>query len=323
MKLLVTGGAGYIGSVVSEAVLEAGNEVIVLDNLGQGHRQAVPSGARLILVDLADREALNQFFRQDRVDGVLHLAALTLVEESVQDPVRYFQANVTNSLNLLQAMERHGVDKLVFASSAAVYKPGGSPFREEAATGSDNPYGESKLLLEMVLPWCAPRGLKYAVLRFFNVAGATPERGEDHQPETHLIPRVLRVALGQEEKVYIYGSDYPTRDGTAVRDYIHVRDLARAHLLALASLEKNPGQTYNLGNGRGFSVKEVVDVARRVSGRPIPAQEAPRRPGDPPELVASAQKAQKLLGWKPQYPDLEAIIASAWEWMRRHPRGYN
>ena len=322
MKLLVTGGAGYVGSVVALQLVEAGHETVVLDDLTKGHEGAVPEGARLVRGSLLDegfvRETLSGGF-----DGVLHFAALSLVAESVEEPERYYRNNVVGTLNLLEAMVEAGVPRLVFSSTAAVYgEPEEVPIPETAPTKPTNPYGSSKLAVDGLIGHVAgARGLAATSLRYFNVAGASGRLGEDHHPETHLIPIVLQAAAGTRESVKIFGTDYPTRDGTAVRDYIHIEDLGRAHLLALDASE--PGhRVYNLGNGSGFSVLQVIEAARGVTGEDIRAEEAPRRAGDPPELVASSDKAKAELGWKPQKPALEAMISDAWAWMRDHPKGY-
>ncbi len=325
MNVLVVGGAGYIGSVVAAGLIEAGHSVTVFDNMSRGHIQAVPAAARLVTGDVEDRAALDRLFAAGSFDAVLHFAALIEAGESMKVPERYFRNNTANTLNLLEAMLSHGVGRLVFSSTAALYgNPVRVPIEEDDALAPTNAYGESKLLVEKMLSWfhrC--HGLRYASLRYFNAAGAARERGENHQPESHLIPLVLRVALGQSERVSIFGADYPTPDGTCVRDYIHILDLASAHLAALDALASRDRLVYNLGNGQGFSIREVIEVARRVTGHPIPAVEAARRPGDPAVLVASSAKIQRELGWRPEYTSLEAILASAWEWHQRHPNGYS
>ncbi len=323
MRILVTGGAGYIGSVVAAELLGAGEEVIVVDNLALGHRSAVPRQAAFEQGDLRDRAFLDRVFATHKPDAVMHFAANSLVGESVADPMRYFRNNVGGGLTLLDAMIAHGVRKIILSSTANLFAaPRRIPIGEDEPIVPGSPYGETKHILERMLAWLdATCGLRYAALRYFNAAGATDERGEDHRPETHLIPSVLQVALGKRAHVQIYGADYPTRDGTCVRDYIHVVDLAQAHILALRALDEG-SCVYNLGNGRGFTVLEVIETARRVTGHPIPAVVAPRRPGDPPELVASSEKIARELGWKPRFPDLESIVRSAWEWHRRHPDGY-
>jgi UDP-glucose 4-epimerase len=325
VRVLVTGGAGYIGSVVAEELLKAGHEVTVYDNLSRGHREAVPAGAELVVGELADRAALDLALASRGVEAVMHFAAFIEAGESMKAPEQFFRNNTANALTLLEAMLARGVGKFVFSSTAALFgNPERTPIKEDDALRPTNAYGESKLLVEQMLAWLNRiHGLRYAALRYFNAAGAAnPDKGEDHQPETHIIPRVLKVALGEYPHVSIFGTDYPTADGTCVRDYIHVVDLATAHLLALDALSSQDRLIYNLGNGQGFSVREVIEVARRVTGREITVVEAERRPGDPAILVASSEKIQRELGWKPQFADLESIVASAWEWHSRHPRGY-
>ena len=323
MKLLVTGGAGYVGSVVAAQLVGAGHETVVLDDLTKGHRDAVPEGASLAEGSLLDvgfvRETLAGGF-----DGVLHFAALSLVAESVENPERYYRNNVGGTLNLLEAMGEVGVGNLVFSSTAAVYgEPEEVPIPETAPTTPTNPYGGSKLAVDRLIGDVArARGIAATSLRYFNVAGASGSLGEDHEPETHLIPLVLQAAAGRRESVKLFGTDYPTRDGTAVRDYIHIEDLGRAHLLALEAAEPGAHRVYNLGNGAGFSVLQVVEAAREVTGVDIRAEEAPRRAGDPPELVASSEKIKGELGWKPEKPEIEAMVSDAWNWMREHPKGY-
>ncbi|HKU22572.1 MAG TPA: UDP-glucose 4-epimerase GalE [Terriglobales bacterium] len=324
MKILVTGGAGYIGSVVSAELLRAGHQVAIYDNLSHGHRRAVPRGAEVITGDVGDREALDRAFQQHRPEAVMHCAALIEAGESMQAPERYFRTNTATTLTLLECMLQHGTGRLVFSSTAALYgNPERTPIEEDAPLRPTNAYGESKLLVERMLAWFHQiHGLRYASLRYFNAAGAAGELGEDHRPESHLIPLVLQVAQGKRPGIAIYGADYDTPDGTCVRDYIHVVDLAAAHLLALDALAGREQLIYNLGNGRGFSVRQVVEVARRVTGHAIPAGNAPRRPGDPAVLVASSEKIRRELGWRPRNLELEQIVASAWEWRRRHPNGY-
>src|SRR2546422_710090 len=323
MKLLITGGAGYIGSVMTAQLLEAGHEVTVFDNLSKGHVQAVPSGTHFVEGNLLDEELLKQVLAQG-FDGVLHFAALSLVGQSVQQPGRYYRNNVCGTLNLLEAMRAARVPRLVFSSTAAVYgEPEEIPILETAVARPTNPYGGSKLAIDQMIGFMvAAHGLAAVSLRYFNVAGASRQLGEDHRPETHLIPIVLSVASGQRSEVQIYGTDYPTPDGTAIRDYIHVEDLARAHLLALESVRAGEHRIYNLGNGLGFSVREVIETARKVTGVPLNAVEAPRRAGDPPILVASSRKIRDELGWTPQKPDLATMIGDAWQWQQVHPRGY-
>ena len=322
MRVLVTGGAGYIGSVVASQLVEAGHETTVLDDFSKGHREAVPEGRRLVSGNLMDAGFVRETFSQG-FDGVLHFAALSLVGESVEQPERYYRNNVCGTLNLLEAMGEADTGRLVFSSTAAVYgEPEEVPIEETAPTVPTNPYGASKLAVDRLIgAVCEARGLAATSLRYFNVAGASGRFGEDHHPETHLIPLVLKAAA-EGSSVKIFGTDYATRDGTAVRDYIHVEDLGRAHLLALEAAGPGEHSVYNLGNGAGFSVKEVLEATRRVTGKSIDAVEAPRRAGDPPVLVASSQKIQSHLGWRSEKPDLETMISDAWSWMRDHPHGY-
>ena len=327
MKVVVTGGAGYIGSVVVAQLLDAGHEVIVYDSLIKGHEAAVPSGAQLVVGDIADRVALDRVFSNAGVDAVMHFAAFIEAGESMQTPERYFRNNSANALTLLEAVTAHRIPRFVFSSTAALFgEPKRTPIEEDDLLAPTNAYGESKLLVERMLAWFHRiHGLRYASLRYFNAAGATDDRGEDHHPETHLIPLVLQVASGKRVNIAVYGTDYPTPDGTCVRDYIHISDLASAHLLALDALGKQTepeSLIYNLGNGRGFSVREVIDAARRVTGHPIPAVETPRRHGDPAVLVASSAKIRRELGWTPKHTELDSIIASAWKWLQRNPKGY-
>ncbi len=324
MKLLVTGGAGYIGSVMAAQLLAADHEVTIFDNLSKGHIQAVSAGAHFIEGDLLNEQSLNSVLTKG-FDGVLHFAALSLVGESVQQPERYYRNNVCGTLNLLEAMHAADVPRLVFSSTAAVYgEPEDIPILETAVARPTNPYGGSKLAIDQLIGFMvAAHGLAAVSLRYFNVAGASGQLGEDHHPETHLIPIVLDVAAGQRSVVQIYGTDYSTPDGTAIRDYIHVEDLARAHLLALESVRAGEHRIYNLGNGMGFSVREVIETARQVTGVPINAAPAPRRAGDPPVLVASSQRIRAELGWIPQKPDLATMIGDAWKWRQAHPHGYD
>jgi UDP-glucose 4-epimerase len=305
-------------------LLEAGHEVTVFDNLSKGHTQAVPTGAHFIEGNLLNEELLHQVLTMG-FDGVLHFAALSLVGESVQQPERYYRNNVCGTLNLLEAMGAARVPRLVFSSTAAVYgEPEEVPILETAVPRPTNPYGGSKLAIDQLIGFMsAAHGLAAVSLRYFNVAGASGPLGEDHHPETHLIPIVLAVAAGQRAEVQIYGTDYPTPDGTAIRDYIHVEDLARAHVLALDSVRAGEHRIYNLGNGMGFSVRQVIETARQVTGAPIKAVEAPRRAGDPPILVASSQKIRHELGWIPHKPDLATMIGDAWKWLQAHPHGYD
>ena len=324
MNVFVTGGAGYIGSHVVRLLLEVGHRVRVYDNLAEGHAAAVPEET-LVRGDLMDAQRLVEAL-DEGFDCVMHFAAHCYVGESMINPEKYYATNVVAGLRLLTAMRRAGVRRIVFSSSAATYgEPEQIPITEEHPQKPINVYGQTKLDFEHALGFYAGAyGLGYASLRYFNAAGAAPDGaiGEDHDPETHLVPIVLQVALGQRKSVQIFGADYPTRDGTCVRDYIHVCDLAQAHILAMERIEPGKGGWYNLGNGNGYTVREVIDVAREVTGRKIPAEVGPRRPGDPPELVASSAKIMRELGWKPQYPDLETIIETAWRWHEAHPNGY-
>ena len=321
MNVLVTGGAGYIGSITTEQLLDGGHAVTVFDNLSRGHREAVDPRATFVLGDLNRPDDILGAMRRAKPDAVLHFAAYALVGESMEQPELYFQNNVVGGLNLVEAMRRVGVPKIIFSSTCATYgQPERVPMAEDIPQRPANPYGESKLLFEKILAWYQQiHRIDSVFLRYFNACGATGKYGEDHEPETHLIPNILRVALGQREKVSVFGDDYETPDGTCIRDYIHIVDLAQAHILALTGCHTGP---FNLGNGNGFSVKQVIDVARHVTGHPIPAEVQPRRPGDPPRLVASAARARTILGWKPQYADLKTILEHAWSWHRRHPRGY-
>ncbi|MGB7844777.1 MAG: UDP-glucose 4-epimerase GalE [Candidatus Acidiferrum sp.] len=325
MKVLVTGGAGYIGSVVAEQLLVAGHQVTIIDNLSRGHREAVPKGAELVTGDLADKEKLAALFRAHNFDAVLHFAAFIEVGESMKLPETFFRNNTANALGVLETMLSAGVSRFVFSSTAALFgNPARTPIQEEDTLQPTNAYGESKLLVERMLEWFHRiHGLRYASLRYFNAAGAAaPDRGEAHQPESHLIPRIMKVALGQQDHIEMFGTDYPTPDGTCVRDYIHVSDLAEAHLLALNALERSGRLIYNLGNGQGFSVREVIEGVRRVTGRSIPVVESPRREGDPAVLIASSEKIRRELNWKPKFPELDAILKSAWTWHKNYPYGY-
>jgi UDP-glucose 4-epimerase len=329
VKILITGGAGYIGGTVAGLLAEKGNKPVIFDNLSHGRRDLLPGGVEFIQGELADRPALERIFRSAResggpFDGVLHFAALIEAGESMAKPELYFRNNTASTLSLLEAVLAEGPRKLVFSSTAAVYgQPESVPIREDARLLPTNPYGQSKLLVEEMLAWFNRiHGLRYASLRYFNVAGA-PEgpngitRGEAHEPESHLIPLLLDVALGRRKSIKIYGDDYPTPDGTCIRDYIHVSDLAEAHLLALHALGAQEQLIFNLGNGQGFSVREVIEAARRVTGHPIPAEVQPRRPGDPAVLVASSEKATRELGWKPRYTELDEILRTAWMWHQK------
>jgi UDP-glucose 4-epimerase len=325
MRVLVTGGAGYIGSVVAWQLFDAGHDVTVLDNLSNGNRRAVPPKADLVVGDLSEREKLAQLFRTHRFEAVLHFGASIEAGESMKCPEAFFRNNTANTAVLLDTMLTSSVNRFVFSSTAAVYgNPVRTPIQEEDALKPTNAYGESKLLVERMLEWLHRlRGLRYASLRYFNAAGAAaPDRGEAHQPETHLIPRIFAVALERQKHVEIFGEDYATPDGTCVRDYIHVSDLAQAHLLALHALERPERLIYNLGNGQGFSVREVIDGVARVTGMPITVVESPRREGDPAILIASSEKIRRELNWQPKFTGLEDILRSAWEWHKNFPNGY-
>jgi UDP-glucose 4-epimerase len=318
LTILITGGAGYIGGAAAQILLNRGHSVTIYDNLSHSDNSMLPKGAALVEGELSDRKRLEEVFDAGSFTGVMHFAALIESGESMQKPELYFRNNTAATLDLLEAMLKKNVMRLVFSSTAAVYgEPEVTPIPEEAALRPTNPYGESKLLVEQMLAWMNRiHHLRYASLRYFNVAGAIPGRGEAHQPESHLIPLILDVALGRRKNIKIFGQDYPTPDGTCVRDYIHIEDLIEAHLLAFGALEKRDRLIYNLGNGRGFTVREVVDAARRVTGHPIPVEEAPRRPGDPAVLVACASKIGAELGWRPKHTELDEIVESAWEWHR-------
>lgn len=324
MRVLVTGGAGYIGSIVTAELVSAGHQVTVYDSLVRGHHQAVHPGAAFVRGDVGDKGMLERVFREGALDAVMHFAAFIEAGESMLKPELYFRNNTANALTLLTTMLEQGVSRLVFSSTAAVYgDPEYTPIDEDHPLDPVNAYGASKLMVERMLAWFnRVHGLGYAALRYFNAAGAAPPLGEDHRPETHLIPIILQVAAGQRDHLELYGTDYPTRDGTCIRDYIHVSDLASAHVLALEALQPGQQRIYNLGNGRGFTNREVVEAARHVTGRPIPVVEALRRPGDPAVLVASSDRIKQELGWSPRYPDLDDIIGSAWAWRRQHPEGY-
>jgi UDP-glucose 4-epimerase len=323
-RVLVTGGAGYIGSVVTSQLLGKGCEVVVLDNLSNSRAVATPSGAKLVTGDTSDRPLLDRLFSEHGFDAVMHFAASIEAGESMKVPEKYFRNNTANSLNLLEVVLARKVPRFVFSSTAALYgTPDRTPIEETDPVHPTNTYGESKLLVEHMLDWFHRiHGLRYACLRYFNAAGATPGQGEDHRPESHLIPLILQVALGKRDHIAIYGTDYPTADGTCVRDYIHVTDLASAHLLVLDALRDKDKLIYNLGSGRGFSVREVIETVRRVTGHPIPVREVGRRAGDPAVLVASSAKIKRDLGWEPRFPGLESIVRSAWDWFRAHPNGY-
>jgi UDP-glucose 4-epimerase len=324
MKVLVTGGAGYIGSVAVESLRAAGHTVAVFDNLYMGHREAVDPEVTFFEADLADRKAIDEALASFAPDSIMHFAAYSLVGESVEKPFKYLGDNVMNGINLIDSAIEHGVERFILSSTANLFdEPETIPISETEKLVPGSPYGESKFFLERVLHWAhRTKGLRFAALRYFNAAGCTATRGEDHDPETHLIPLILQVALGQRENIKIFGDDYDTPDGTCIRDYIHVSDLAQAHILALEALREHETLHYNLGNGNGFSVKEVVETVREVTGHPIPAETTPRRAGDPAMLIADSRKVRNELGWDPQYPDLKAIVQSAWDWHQSHPNGY-
>ena len=323
MNIFVTGGAGYIGSATAEALLKAGHSVTVYDSLVTGHQQAVPQGAHFIHASLDDSHALAEALTVEKFDAVMHFAAFIEAGESMKDPGRFYQNNLVNSLHLIEAAVQAGVKRFVLSSTAAVYQSSDEPLTEESPLGPTNVYGHTKLMVEQVLDWYRQvHGLHFAALRYFNACGALPGRGEAHQPESHLIPRVLSVPLGNLESINVNGTDYPTPDGTCIRDYIHIADLVSAHLLALEALGERDRLVYNIGNGNGYSVREVIETARAVTGHAIPVVEVPRRPGDPARLVASSEKIRHELGWVPQHPGLKDILESAWEWHKTHPKGY-
>jgi UDP-glucose 4-epimerase len=323
MNIFVTGGAGYLGSATAEALLNAGHSVTVYDSLITGHRAAVPENARFIHAALEDGQTLFEAMSSQRFDAVMHFAAFIEAGESMRDPGRFYKNNFNNSVSLIESSVLAGVRRFVFSSTAAVYQSSDEPLTEQSPLGPTNVYGHTKLLVEQVLDWYRRiHGMHFSALRYFNACGASAGRGEAHQPETHLIPLVLRVALGQRKAVSIYGTDYPTPDGTCIRDYIHVQDLVSAHLLALDALEKRDRLIYNVGSGSGYSVREVIETARKVTGYPIPAEETERRPGDPARLIASADRIRHELYWKPQHDNLNDIITSAWGWHKSHPEGY-
>ncbi len=325
MRLLVTGGAGFIGSVCSEVLLGRGHEVVVADNLSQGHRAAVPPTADFIEVELRDGEAVARLFEAGGFDGVVHFASHTLVGESTEQPFLYLRDNVITAGNVIEAAIEHGADRFILSSTANLFDdPSQMPIPADERIVPGSPYGESKFFIERMLHWAHElKGMRYACLRYFNACGAVPGRGEDHDPETHLIPLVLQVALGQRDHISVFGDDYDTRDGTCVRDYIHIIDLSTAHALAMEALDDVGVRHYNLGNGEGSTVMEVIETARRVTGHPIPHVVGPRRAGDPATLVASSRALIDELGWKPEHPDLESIISSAWTWHVEHPSGYD
>ncbi len=326
MKILVTGGAGYIGSVTTAELIRAGHDVVVLDSLYQGHRAAVHPKAVFVQGDLSDRHCLEALFADHPdFEGIMHFASYTLVGESMAQPLKYLRDNLVNAANLLEAATASGVRRFILSSTANLFDdPARMPIDEEERIVPGSPYGESKFFIERLLHWFERiHGWRFACLRYFNACGDLPDIGEDHDPETHLIPLVLQVALGQREAIAVFGDDYPTRDGTCVRDYIHVVDLAAAHILALQALDRFGSRRYNLGNGQGYTVMEVIEACRRVTGHPIPHVIGPRRAGDPATLIASSEAIRRDLGWRPRFPELDAIVASAWEWHRGHPRGYD
>ncbi len=323
MNIFITGGAGYIGSATAEALINAGHSVTVFDSLVTGHRAAVPQGAKFIHASLDDSHALAEALTTNKFDAIMHFAAFIEAGESMKDPGKFFRNNFANSLQLVETAAQVGVKKLVFSSTAAVYQSSEAPLTEDSPLGPTNVYGHTKLMTEQALEWYRQiYGLHFAVLRYFNACGALPGRGEAHQPESHLIPRVLQIALGQAEAAYIFGTDYPTPDGTCIRDYIHIADLVSAHILALDALEARDKLVYNVGSGNGFSVREVIETAKQVTGYAIPIVEAPRRAGDSARLVASPQKIIAELGWKPTHTNMQDILSSAWEWHKTHPHGY-
>ncbi len=327
MRILVLGGAGYIGSHTALELIRAGEEVVVADNLATGHKEAVPEKAVFVQGDIHDRGFLDKLFSSQKIDAVIHFAAYSLVGESVSNPLKYYNNNLCGTETLLEAMVDHKIDKIVFSSTAATYgEPENIPILETDRTCPTNPYGETKLAMEKMFKWTSEAyGMNYVSLRYFNACGAdeTGEIGEDHSPETHLIPLILQVPNGKRDKISIFGTDYDTPDGTCIRDYIHVTDLAAAHILAVKYLaDGGENNVFNLGNGVGYSVREVIETARKVTGHPIPAEETARRAGDPARLVASSEKAKSVLGWKPSHASLEEIIASAWNWHKNHPEGY-
>ncbi|HIW70199.1 MAG TPA: UDP-glucose 4-epimerase GalE [Candidatus Limosilactobacillus merdipullorum] len=328
MAILVAGGAGYIGSHMVADLVEKGYDVVVADNLSTGHRAAVNEKARFYEGDIRNREFLDELFTKEKIDAVVHFAAFSLVAESMKKPLKYFDNNTGGMITLLEAMHDHGIKYIVFSSTAATYGiPEHMPIKESDPQVPINPYGESKLAMEKIMKWCDKAyGIKFVALRYFNVAGAKPDGsiGEDHHPETHLVPIILQVAAGKRDELSIFGDDYNTPDGTNVRDYVHPMDLADAHILAIKYLQAgNPSDAFNLGSSTGFSNKQMLEAAREVTGKPIPAKMAPRRPGDPDALVAASDKARSVLGWKPKYDDVHDIIASAWKWHSTHPQGYN
>jgi UDP-glucose 4-epimerase len=327
MTIAVLGGAGYIGSHTVAQLVKAGQDVVVLDNLITGHKRAVDSKARFYQGDIRDYHFLSQVFSKEKIDGVIHFAAFSIVPESMKDPLKYFDNNTSGMITLLEAMNQFGIKKIVFSSTAATYgEPKQVPIHEDDPQVPTNPYGESKLAMEKIIKWAdVAYGIRYVALRYFNVAGAMPDGsiGEDHHPETHLIPIILQAAAGTRDGLQIFGDDYPTKDGTNVRDYVHVVDLADAHILAMKYLsEGNDSNAFNLGSATGFSNLEILNAARKVTGQPIPAKIGPRRPGDPSTLIAASDKARTIIGWKPKFDDVEQVIATAWNWHQTHPEGF-
>lgn len=324
MNVIVTGGAGYIGSVAVDALLAAGHQVAVIDNFFQGHRAAVNPEAAFFECDLAEEKVVREVLARVKPEAIMHFAAYTLVGESVEYPFKYLGESVQNAIHLISAAVDHGVKRFIFSSTANLFdEPARIPIAADERIVPGSPYGESKYFVERILHWAhRTKGLRYACLRYFNAAGCTATKGEDHDPETHLIPLVIQVAMGQRAAIKIFGDDYPTSDGTCVRDYIHVSDLASAHLLALEALQEREVLHYNLGNGNGFSVKEVIETVRAVSGRKVKAEVAPRRSGDPATLIADSTRIREELGWNPRYSDLRSIVQSAWDWHLAHPQGY-
>jgi UDP-glucose 4-epimerase len=323
MNILVTGGAGYIGSATAEALIKAEHSVTVYDSLITGHQAAVPQGAQFVQANLDDTHSLAEVLTSNKFDAIMHFAAFIEAGESMKDPGKFFRNNFTNSLQLMEAAIQTGVKRFVFSSTAAVYQSSEEPLTEESTISPTNVYGQTKLMTEQALEWYRSiYGLHFAALRYFNACGALPGRGEAHQPESHLIPRVLQIALGQAKSANIFGTDYHTPDGTCIRDYIHLADLVSAHILALGALESKDKMIYNIGSGNGFSVREVIETARKVTGHAIPTVESPRRPGDSARLVASPKKIMNELGWKPEHTNLQEIISSAWDWHKSNPNGY-
>jgi UDP-glucose 4-epimerase len=324
MNIFITGGAGYIGSATAEALINEGHKVTVYDSLVTGHQQAVPKEAEFIHASLDDSQALHQALTSKKYDAIMHFAAFIEAGESMKDPGKFFRNNFTNSLSLIETAVKAEIKKIVFSSTAAVYQSSEEPLTEESPIGPTNVYGHTKLMTEQTLEWYRSiYGLHFAALRYFNACGALPGRGEAHQPESHLIPRVLQIALGQAQSATVYGTDYPTPDGTCIRDYIHIADLVSAHTLALNALDKKDKLICNVGSGNGFSVRDVIETARRVTNHPIPSIDAARRPGDSARLVASPKKIMNELGWKPKNTNLQDILASAWEWHKTNPNGYS